>query len=355
MNINILVINPGSTSTKIAYFVNKKEIWMENIHHSNKELENCKTFDSRLEFTSNKILEVLKKHKILLKDITAFAPRGGISLTLPSGTFKVNQKLCDFLKNSKIQHPSNFASPIAFNLSKEFKQPCYFTDSPATSEIFEEAKYSGLKEIDRVCRFHALNQKAAAKKYCLENNLDYYKSNFIVIHMGGGISVGAHKDGRVIDVNDCLEEGPYSPERTGQLPIRQLMEMCFSGKYTLNDMLLKIRGQGGLVSYLDTNDGFIILDEIEKGNQKYINVLNAMFYQIACEAAKRLIPLNGKYDALIITGGFSNCEEFVNNLKKYLTIFNNIVTYPGELEMEALAINADDAFNKKIQLKKIKY
>lgn len=295
--LKILTINPGSTSTKIGYFEDQTKIWSTNIHHEVEELKNQKSFEEQKEFRKNEILKTLKKKNVDINQIDTFGCRGGICVPLESGTYEVTQKICQFQQEAAFQHPCNLANPIGFELAKINNKKAYFTDSPVTFEIMPVAQLSGVKEIPRYCRFHALNQKVIAKIHCDKTSQKYEDANLIVAHIGGGISVGAHLKGLVVDVNDALEEGPFGPERCGSIPIRQLIDLCYKNDHAY--MKKFIQGTAGLTSYLGQNN----LQEIMKsyGSDKTTTAtVDAMIYQIACEIGKRSIALKGKVDGILI-------------------------------------------------------
>lgn len=344
--IKILAINPGSTSTKIGFFHDREKIWSVDVHHDVTELKKIKSFSDEKQFRMNEILSMLKKKKVKISEIDVFAPRGGISMPLKSGTYLVDETLCQFQEKSKLQHPCNLACPIALELAKINNKEAYFTDSPLTYEIMPIAALSGVKEFKRHCRYHALNQKAIAKWHCEKVKKTYDKANLIVAHIGGGISVGAHLKGKVVDVNDGLEEGPFGPERCGALPIRQLIDMCYQKDHSY--MAKFIQGTAGLTSYLGMNDMKQIMESYDTDDNVKL-VVDAMIYQIAKEIGSRAIALKGKIDGILITGGIAHSKFIVNEIKKYVKFLGPVYEYPGEHELEALAYGAYNVLTKKIK------
>ncbi len=351
--IKILAINPGSTSTKIGVFNDKEKIWDINIHHDEDELNNIIGFDEQIKFRKREILKHLKTQNFKIENFDVFASRGGVSIPIPGGTYLVNEKTCENQKNSKLQHPCNLASPIAKSFADDNNKKAYFTDSPFTCELMPLAFYSGHKEIPRSGRFHALNQKAIARHHSEKMNKAYEESNYIVAHLGGGISVGAHEKGLVIDVNDALDEGPFTPQRTGGLPVRSIIDMCFTSGKTHEEMKKFIQGNGGLFSYLGTNDCIKAL-EMGKEDKKVQETIDALIYQISMEIGKRSVSLKGDIDAILITGGIANSDVIIQKIIEYVKFLAPIYVYPGELELESLALGAYKAFKNEIEVKEIK-
>lgn len=271
----MLIINPGSTSTKIAVYDDLNPVFVETLRHSTEELSPYKTIFEQYDFRKGVILKAVEDKGIDIKTLNAVVGRGGLLKPIEGGTYSVNEAMIEDLKvGVQGQHASNLGGIIAFEIAKLLNIPSYIVDPVVVDEMENIARISGMPEIERKSIFHALNQKAVAKRYAKENGKRYEDLNLIVAHMGGGISVGAHKGGRVIDVNNALDgEGPFSPERTGSLPVGELMKLCFSGKYTLDEMKKKICGKGGFVAYLGTNDGREGKDEknFEKIVKKSLN------------------------------------------------------------------------------------
>lgn len=337
--IKILVINPGSTSTKISLFQDEREILNVNLKHSSIDLNRFTTIHNQYKFRKNAISKFLKKNNINLSSIEAIACRGGAIGQYKSGVYKVTKKYCNEQLKGKIQHPCNLATSIGYEFTKEYNIPSYFVDPPSTFELIKIAEYSGLKQIKRSGKFHALNHKAVAKKYAKSINENYEDLNLIVAHLGGGVSIGAHYRGRVIDVTDGLGEGPFTPERAGSLPSRSLVDLCYSNKFSYEEMKNLLQGKGGLFSYLKTNNLQKIEEKILKNkNKTYLEIINAMVFQIAKEICAMSAPLNGEVDQIILTGGISYSKLIIPKLKKRIKHIANITVYPGEMEMQALAL-----------------
>lgn len=339
MSYKLLIINPGSTSTKIGVYEDEKEVLVETLRHSSEEI--CK-FDGiydQLNFRKDVILNVLKEKNFDINTLNAVVGRGGLLKSIEGGTYNVNQVMLNDLKNGvQGQHASNLGGIIASVIGKSLGIPAFIVDPVVVDEMQAVARISGIPEIQRKSIFHALNQKAVAKRYAKQIGKKYEEINLIVAHMGGGVSVGAHKAGKVIDVNNALDgDGPFSPERSGGLPVGDLAKMCFSGKYTLDDIMQKISGKGGLVAYLNTNDAKEVEDKAKAGDEKFKLISEAMEYQVAKEIGKCAAVLSGKVDAIILTGGIAYGKPTVKNIKERVEFICPVVVYPGEDELLALA------------------
>ncbi len=342
--MKILAINPGSTSTKIAVFEDLKELFTKNIKHSVEDLKPFSRIIEQYEFRKNIILQELKNEGYEISEIDAVVGRGGLLKPIPGGVYKVNELLIEDLKAEKMgEHASNLGGILAKEIAKVASKDAeaYIVDPVVVDEMEEIARISGMPDIPRVSIFHALNQKAVARRYARETGKKYEDLNLIVVHMGGGISVGAHKNGKVVDVNNALDgDGPFSPERSGGVPIGQLVKLAFSGKYTLADIKKKIKGNGGLVAYLGTNDAYKVELRVKDGDKEAELIYKAMAYQISKDVGAMGTVLNGKVDAIILTGGVAYDKMFVGWLKERISfVSSNIVVYPGEDEMKALSEN----------------
>lgn len=335
----ILTINPGSTSTKIAIFDNEKPVFEEVLRHSNEEIAKYDTIFDQYEFRKNVILETLNEKGINLTKLAAVVGRGGLLKPIAGGTYKVDENMLKDLKVGVLgEHASNLGGAIAYEIAQQLNIPSFIVDPVVVDEMEDVARISGMPEIDRKSIFHALNQKAVARRAAKEAGKKYDEMNFIVAHLGGGISVGAHEKGRVVDVNNALDgEGPFSPERSGGLPVGDLAKLCFSGKYTHADIKKKIKGSGGLVAYLGTNDGRDVVKMIEEGDQKAELVYKAMAYQVAKDIGSCATVLKGKVDAIILTGGIAYDKMFTGWIKDSVGFISEVIVYPGEDEMIALA------------------
>lgn len=338
--MKILAINPGSTSTKIAVYDDLKESFVQNLKHSAEELAPFSNIFSQYEFRKNIIVEFLKSNGIQLSDLDIIVGRGGLLKPIPGGVYKVNDVMINELKTPTREHASNLGGIIANAIAKESGKdiPAYIVDPVVVDELDDIARFSGHPELPNISIFHALNQKAVARRYAREVGKKYEDMNLVVVHLGGGISIGAHRAGKVVDVNNALDgDGPFSPERTGTLPVAALADLCYSGKYTLPEMKKFITGKGGFVAYLGTNDAYEVEIAAEKGDQKAHDVFYAMGYQICKAIGSAAVVLDGQFDAIIITGGIARSKPLCEYMTKKIGFLGKVVIYPGEDEMQALS------------------
>lgn len=342
MKYKILAINPGSTSTKISIYDGQEQTFNKSIKHSTKKINSFDKIIDQYEFRKEAILNILNEENIDLNDFDAIVGRGGMLKPIQGGTYLVNETMIDYVKEApRGEHASNLGCVLAKELADSINKPAYIVDPVAVDEMDELARYTGFPEIKRQSLFHALNQKAVALKAAKELNKNYNEINLIVAHLGGGISVGAHQLGRVIDVNNALDgDGPMSPERSGSLPNGPLYKMALSGKYSLKEIKRKNYGNGGMVAYLGTNDGFEIERMIKNGDKKALFILEVMCYQIAKEIGACSTVLKGKVDAIVITGGLAYDQLVLDFIKERVSFISKILVFPGEDEMEALAFGA---------------
>lgn len=353
----ILAINPGSTSTKIAVFEGSKELFLKNIKHTSEDLADFKVITDQYEFRKNIILKELESASIDIQDIAAVVGRGGLVKPIPSGIYEVNDKMKADLKKGLLgQHASNLGGLIADDIAKSLKSAKAFIADPVVVDEMEDiARVAGHPKFERISIFHALNQKAVARTHAKSISAKYEELNLIVAHLGGGISVGAHKKGKVIDVNNALDgDGPFSPERAGSLPVGQLVKLSFSGEYKMEDIKKMITGKGGFVAYLDTNDAYQVEQMAESGDQEAKLIHDAMAYQVAKEIGAMSTVLKGEVDGILLTGGIAYGKPFVNFVKERVSHIANIYVYPGEDEMKALASNGLMAVNGEIAAKEYK-
>jgi butyrate kinase len=341
-HIHILAINPGSTSTKIAVFVESKQVFLKNIKHSAEDLAPFATITDQYEFRKNIILAELKQDEIDINNIKIIVGRGGLVKPIPSGIYEVNEALkADLHAGLLGQHASNLGGLIADDIARTVDgAKAYIADPVVVDELDEIARVSGHPEFERVSIFHALNQKSVSRTYANSIGKKYEDLNLIVAHLGGGISVGAHRHGRVVDVNNALDgEGPFSPERSGTIPAGALAKVCLSGKYTLDEINKMICGKGGYVAYLDTNDAYMVEKAANAGDQKAALLQEAMAYQVAKEIGAMSAVLKGEVDAIILTGGIAYGKPFVEAVSKRVQHLGPIHVHAGEDEMAALAMN----------------
>jgi len=341
--MKILSINPGSTSTKIALYDDLTSVFIQTLRHSAEEIAKYSKVYDQYEFRRDLIVQFLKDNNIELSSLDAVIGRGGLLKPIPGGIYKVNSQMLNDLKNGGVlgEHASNLGAILAYEIAKKTGKdiPSYIADPVVVDELDDIARYSGHPELPKISIFHALNQKAIARRYCRENNLNYNDINLIVVHLGGGISVGMHKKGKVVDVNNALNgNGPFSPERAGSLPSAALVELCFSDKYTKSEILKMITGKGGCVAFLGTNDMYEIeVRAYEKNDEEAYNVLDAMIYQIAKEIGSIATVVDGNVDAILITGGIAHGKPIMERLIKRIEFIAPVRVYPGEDEMGALA------------------
>jgi butyrate kinase len=335
----ILVLNLGSTSTKIAVFEDGVALFKESVKHSTEEVKMFPDIWEQYDYRKNVILNVLKDKNIELASICAITSRGGNTKPIPSGIYIIDEKMVMDMKSRKYGvHPTNVGCAIAFDMGKALGVPVLTVDPPVTDEFCKLARYSGVAILNRVSSFHALNSKATAKKIAHKIGKKYEEINMIVVHLGGGISVSANEKGKAIDVNNSLDgDGPFSPERAGSLPTRDLVKLCFSGKYTESEILQMLTGNGGLVSYLGTSNCQEVEERINEGDEKAEEVYEAMAYQVSKEIGSAAAVLKGDVEVIALTGSLANSERFVNYIKERVSFIAPIHLYPGENEMEALA------------------
>ena len=353
----ILTINPGSTSTKLAIFENKKEKFHTTIRHKTEELKQYETIYNQRHFRTELVEKELAEHNINIDTLDVIAVRGGVLPPCESGVYKVTQDVCDFFKNSPYgEHASNLGAIIGKSLSDKYDVPSFFLDPVVVDELDDIARYSGHPLFERRSIFHALNQKAVAKKISTRLGKKYEDITLIVVHLGGGISVGIHKNARIIDVNNALYgEGSFSPERVGTVPSGQLVDLCFSNKYTKDEIAQILVGQGGIVSYLGTNNMFEVMEKVENGNKEAKNVVDAMCYQIAKEIGALATVTKGKVDAIVLTGGLARDKYIVDNIIDRVKFIAPIELEPGEDELQALALGVLRVLKNEEQAKIIEF
>ena len=342
MDHKILAINPGSTSTKIAVYHNAKPVFLKNILHDPRELSKYKRISDQYEFRKNIILKELKNSHLDIEDIEVIVGRGGLIHPIESGVYNINDRLRhDLLEGVMGEHASNLGGLIAIDIAKDLRNcKAFIADPVVVDELQDVARIAGHPRFQRFSIFHALNQKATARAYSRLMNRKYEELNLVIAHLGGGVSVGAHRKGKVIDVNQALDgEGPFSPERSGTLPAGALVKLCFEGALTLDEMKRMITGEGGYVAYLGTNSAYEVELLAQDGDEKASLIQDGMSYQIGKEIASMCAVLHGDVDAIILTGGISHNPMVVEYIKKMVSFIAPVVIYPGEDEMHALAMN----------------
>lgn len=339
--MKILVVNPGSTSTKIGVFENENLIFDKTLRHSIDEIAKFNKVAEQFSFRKDFIIEALKEAGIKEVELDAVVGMGGLVRSLTSGTYIVNEAMVEDLKSAKYgDHASNLGGLISYEIAQGINKPAFIVDPVVVDEFKDISRISGNPLLERRSIFHALNSKAIAKQYSKEIGKKYTDLNLIVAHMGGGISVGIHEKGCVIDANNALDgEGPFTPERSGTVPVGQLAELCFSGKYTLAEIKKMITGKGGMVAYFNSNS----MKDLEDDAQKDPNIklhIDAMIYQISKEIASLSAAVCGKVDAILITGGICYSDYVCAEIEKRIGFIAPFKAYPGEDELKALAFGA---------------
>ncbi|NLG86798.1 MAG: butyrate kinase [Firmicutes bacterium] len=346
----MLVLNPGSTSTKLALFDNDQVLLTENLSHPPDELEGCGSVVNQYSLRKKAVLEFLAKKNTALSALAAVVARGGLTKPLTGGTYKINERMLADLKSAKWgDHASNLGPILAYELAQEAGGiPAFTVDPVVVDELDDLARISGLPQLPRRSKFHALNQKAAARRAAKALACSYQELNLIVAHMGGGISIGAHKQGRVVDVNNALDgDGPMSPERSGTLPAGDLIRLCYSGRFTFQEMMRMVNGRGGLMAHLGTTNTKEIQQRVQAGDKKAELVFKALAYQVAKSICALVAILGNKPDAIVLTGGMAHSEMLTGWIKERVGFLAPVLVYPGEGEMEALAQGALRILNQK--------
>lgn len=346
--MKILAINPGSTSTKIAVYEDEAPLLVQNIRHSVEELSHFPRVIDQFEFRKNLVLEALEADGIPF-EFDAIIGRGGLLKPIPGGVYEVNDAMLDDIAHAMRSHACNLGCLIASELAALLPGcRAFIADPGVVDELDERSRITGSPLMPRITIWHALNQRAIARRYAAERTaadpehpVRYEDLNLIICHLGGGVSVGAHYKGRAIDVNNALDgEGPFSPERAGTLPAGQLIDLCSSGRYTKEELKKRISGRAGLAAHLGTTDVPAIVQRIEAGDEHAELVLNAMIYHIAKSIGAVSVALYGKIDAILLTGGMAHSEYITSRLRERVSFLAPVHIYPGEDELEALALNA---------------
>ena len=334
----ILVINPGSTSTKISVFENEAERFGQTVKHPSSELKAYKTALSQIEYRKDAIKSSL--HEWDKESFDAIAARGGLIKPIESGTYIIDDAVLEDSKNpANAKHASSLGAILAYDLGMELGIPSYIVDPVVVDELEPLARLSGSPDFPRSSVFHALNQKAVARQCAADMGLKYEDARMVVAHLGGGISIGAHRYGRVIDVSNAIKgEGPFSPERCGALPVADVIQACFDQRNSLDVLLSLTNKTGGLVSYLGTHDFRECEARIMRGDPESYLVIEAMAYQISKEIGAMVAVLQGRLDAIVLTGGLSHSIRFTASIKNQIGSMAPVKVYPGEKEMEALAL-----------------
>lgn len=339
MSHKMLVMNMGSTSTKIAVFDDENMIWRESLEHPREDINKYANFKDQYDYRKNAILEVLKQHGENLESFDVFVSRGGTIRPVPGGVLFIDQDMLDDAWSGKYgEHPCNIGGQIAFDWAAEFKKQALTVDPPVCSELSDEGRVSGLPGVVRRASGHLLNQRAIARRYAQDIGKNYADLNLIVAHMGGGVSVGAHVKGKVVEFNNSLAgDGPMAMERAGGLPSGDLIGICFSGKYTEAEVLRMVNGKGGMYAYLGLTDARKIQENIANGDKQAEMLTRAMAYQIAREIGSIAPVMYGQVDAILLTAGLAYWADFVDMIRERVKFLASVHVYPGENEMQSLA------------------
>ena len=352
--MQILAINPGSTSTKIAVYEDEKPILLRTIRHSAEELKKFEDVIFEFPFRKQLVMDELTRNDIPLQ-FDAVIGRGGLVKPIAGGTYEINQTMLDDTHSgiAMHNHACNLGCLIAYDIAKEIPGcRSFIADPGVVDELNDYARISGSPLMNRICIWHALNQRAIAKRFAREIGRHYNDMNLIICHLGGGISVAAHDHGRAVDANIALDgEGPFSPERAGSLPAADLIRLCFSGKYTEAQLLKRVAGQAGITAHLGSNDMRVIEKRIAEGDEHAKLIVDAMIYHVAKNIVAEGAVLCGNIDAILLTGGLARSEYIITNLRRRIDFLAPVYCYPGEDEMEALAMNALDVLRGRQEAK----
>ncbi len=340
MSYRLLTLNPGSTSTKIAVYEDERELWRENIEHSNEDLARYETIDEQTKFRLDEISAALNRAGENLGSLAAVVGRGGLLPPVKAGGYLVNEAMKKRLKASQVGfHASNLGALLAAALAEPLAKPAYIYDAVSSDEMFDVARLTGIPEISRQSFCHVLNSKAMARKVAAKLGGRYEDMNFLVAHLGGGISISVHNRGRIVD-SLADDAGPFSPERAGSLPVRYIVQLCYSGQYTEKEMLYKLRGKGGLKAHLGVHDCREIEKMIANGDQKAKLLYEAQAYQIAKGLGLLAPVLGGHFDAVILTGGLAYSQMLTSMVAELVKFIAPVEVMPGENELESLALGA---------------
>ncbi|MEI8216789.1 MAG: butyrate kinase [Eubacteriales bacterium] len=348
----LLIINPGSTSTKIGVFEDENPIFEETIRHASEKIAEFETIASQYEFRKELVLKSVLEHGVKLSDLSAIVARGGLVKPIQSGIYEVNDALFfDLSIGVQGQHASNLGGLIAKKIADELGIKAYIADPVVVDEMDEIARITGVPELKRASIFHALNQKAVARLVAKNIGKKYEDCNFIVIHLGGGVSVGAHKKGKVVDVNNALlGDGPFSPERAGTVPSGPLINLCYSG-FAKKDIEKKFYGKSGMAAYLGTSNCLEVTKRIEEGDEFAAFIYEAMAYNIAKEIGAMATVLSGEIDRIIITGGIAYDGRIVKMLTDRIGFIGKVELVPGEEEIKALVERGLQYLRGEIEIK----
>ncbi len=337
--IRQLIINPGSTTTKVSVFDDDVEVVTTTIEHDPKKLSSFEKTSDQAPYRLIAIREFLAKNNITEEFLTGIVARGGITKSIPAGTYKINpEMLTDLIEAKRADHPSNLGAIIADIIVKKYDIPYFIVDPVSVDEITDVARVAGMPECQRQSMSHALNIRATSRKAAEMIGKPFEEANFVTAHMGGGISICPVSGGRLLDANNANEGGPFSPERSGSLPLVSLVELCYTGDYTEKDIKILTTKKGGLSAYLKTNDVREVLARIEDGDEKAKTILDAMLIQIACEIGAMATVIKGKVDGIVLTGSVAYAPYAREIIGKHTAYIAPIINMAGQMEMEALAL-----------------
>ena len=346
--MKLLIINPGSTSTKISIYEDEKKLCEESIFHDAPELMKYKHVNDQMPFRKKVILDFLKLNHMDIRDIDVYVGRGGSAMPCKAGVMEINEKLYEDTKNAAggSEHPAKLGVMLAHELAKENGKRAFTLNPTNVDELIDEARPTGIKGVYRNAQAHVLNQKAVARKFCSEHGLDYGECNLIVCHIDGGITVNAHQNGRMIDGNvGSGGDGAFTPTRIGSVPVLKLLDYIDEhGTKTVRDMCSR---SGGLVSYFGTSNFEKVYQLVQKNDPKAVLIYRTMIYQIAKQIGSMAVSLKGKVDGIILTGGLMRYKDIERRIKEYCSWITEIYVYPGELEQEELAMETLKALKKK--------
>lgn len=341
MSYKVLAINPGSTSTKVALYEEERPLLDLTLRHSTEEISRFATVNDQLDWRRGLILSALREKEFDIKQLSAVIGRGGLIRPIPAGVYEVNSRMRYDLRNAPMKHACNLGGLLAAQIAHMAGVKAYIADPPVVDEMDDVARISGMPMCPRKPVFHALNQKAIARLHCTRTGQVYEQTNLIVAHMGGGISVAAHKQGRIVDVNNALDgDGPFAPDRAGSIPASELIKVCFSGQYTREELLKFISSKGGLVAFLGTNSVIQVMERIDAGDQRAKKVMESMCYNIVKQIGAMTAALSGNVQDILLTGGIAFNEPIVEYIRKHTSFIAPVTVYPGENELEALVSNA---------------
>ena len=343
MGFKILAINPGSTSTKIALYDDERSLWEEILRHTTDEISRFADVIDQLDWRRGLILTALREQGCDIKELSVVIGRGGLVRPVPAGVYEVNSRMRYDLRNAPRKHACNLggllAAQIAHMAGPHVK--AYIADPPVVDEMDDVARITGMPMCPRKPIFHALNQKAIARLHCERTGRVYEKSNLIVAHLGGGISVAAHRQGRIVDVNNALDgDGPFAPDRAGSIPSSELIKACFSGQYSEEELQKFVSSKGGLVAYLGTNSVIQVMERIAAGDQRARKMMDAMCYNIAKQIGAMAAALCGEVDGILLTGGIAYNAPITDYIRERCSFIASVTVYPGENELETLMQNA---------------